>query len=526
MRLVALLLRRHRVALLAWTLSLLALVAATVPAYEATYPGLAARSVIVEQMRADQGSRVLYGELGADGTYGQLFAWETGTYVLLLVAVAAILLGIALTRGEEDAGRVELVRSVGVEPGAPVRAALLVLSGFCVVVGAGTAGILLAQHDPVELSATGAWGFAALTVVVGWTFGLIAVLSAQLRGDASGARSLAFLVLGMAFATRAIADAAASGRLGWLNWLSPLGWKAVLAPWDGDRTWTLIPMLVVPLGLAFVVLVTVTRREVGGALLGGTKGSARRLRVRTVEGWSGVQARGALLGWTVGVLGVAVLFGSMAEGLSGTMEQDPTMRDLLQQMGVDLGSPMEAYFSLLGGMVAVTAMIGAVSLVLRWRGEEVSGRLVHELAVGTPRWRSLLARAAVAGVAGVLWLAAGGAAMGVLGRVLLGEGSGDPVGAALRGTLGEAPGLLAAVGISTLLCAVAPRVAVLGSWLVVGWCAFVLWFGQLVSLPEPLLEATVLGHSGALSLVALGLLAAVTLAAGAALVGRRDLRLG
>ncbi|MFX0537894.1 hypothetical protein ACQBAT_03940 [Ornithinimicrobium sp. Y1847] len=524
MRLVALLLRRHRVALLAWTLSLLALVAATVPAYEATYPGLAARSVIVEQMRADQGSRVLYGELGADGTYGQLFAWETGTYVLLLVAVAAILLGIALTRGEEDAGRVELVRSVGVEPGAPVRAALLVLSGFCVVVGAGTAGILLAQHDPVELSATGAWGFAALTVVVGWTFGLIAVLSAQLRGDASGARSLAFLVLGMAFATRAIADAAASGRLGWLNWLSPLGWKGVLGPWDQDRVWTLVPMLMVPFALAGVVLVAVRRREVGGALLRGAGSSARRARVRSVEGWSALLSRGALVGWTVGVLGVAVLFGSMAQGLSGTLEQDASMRDLLQQMGVDLASPEQAYFSLLGSMVAVTALVGAVSLVLRWRAEEVSGRLVHELAVGTARWRSLLARSAVAAVAGVAWLALGGLAMGLLGRMLL-EGA-DPMGAALRGTIGEAPGLVAVVGLVTLLCAVAPRVAVVGSWLLVGWSAFVLWFGQLVDLPEVLLEATALGHTGALSLGVLAALGAVTLAAGAAVVGRRDLRLG
>lgn len=545
MRLVGLLLRRHRVGLLAWTLSLLALVAVTVPAYEATYPDLSARGVLVEQMAADQGSRVLYGPLGTPGTYGQLFAWESGTYLLLLASVAAILLGVALTRGEEDAGAVELVRSVGVGPGAPVRAGLVVLTLFCLVVGGGTAAILLAQADAEELGATGGLGFGGLTFLTAWAFGLVAVAAAQLRGDAPGARHLALLVLGMSFALRAVADTSSAGWASALSWASPLGWKAVLSPWTEDRLWTLVAMLAVGLALAGLGLWCASRREVGGALLGRPGGSGRRLRVRSVPGWALAEARGSLVGWTVGVLGVALLFGSMAEGLAGTLEEDPTIRDLVEQMGVGLDDPVQTYFTLLGSMVAVVAVVGAVAQVLRWRSEESSGRLVQELATGVPRWRSLLARAGVAAVAGVLWLGAGGLLMGLLGRVLLADV--DPFGPALRGTLGEAPGLLAAVGLATLLVAVLPRVSALVSWVMVGWSAFVLWFGELVDLPGMALDATLLGHAAGVSewveglggeswqpwdagglvpLAVLGAVAVLGLALGALLLGRRDLRLG
>lgn len=549
MRLVALLVRRQRVGLLAWTLSLLALVAVTVPAYEATYPDLAARAVLVEQMSADRGSTVLYGRLELPGTYGQLFAWESGTYLLLLASVAAILLGVALTRGEEDAGVVELVRSVGVRAGAPVRAGLVVLTLFCLVLGAGTAAILLVQADAQELAAAGGLGFGALTFLTAWAFGLVAVVAAQLRGDAPAARHLALLVLGMAFAVRAVADTSSAGWASGLSWVSPLGWKSVLSPWTEDRWWTLVPMLVVGLALAGAGLWCASRRELGGTLLGRAGGSARRLPVRSVPGWALAEARGALLGWTVGVLGVAVLFGSMAEGLAGTLEEDPAIRDLVEQMGVGLEDPVRTYFTLLGSMVAVVAVVGAVAQVLRWRTEESSGRLVHELATGVPRWRSLLARAGVAAAAGVLWLGAGGLLMGLLGRVLLADV--DPMGSALRGTLGEAPGLVAAVGVATLLVAVLPRSAALVSWVVVGWSAFVLWFGELVDLPDALLDVTLLGHgpvladlvervtdggdgaaagaaagSGAVTVAVLLGLGALALLLAAVLVGRRDLRLG
>lgn len=544
---LGLLLRSHRTMLLAWLIPLLVVVAVVIPAYRATYPEPAQREVLVEQMSDTSGTRIMYGILHAPGTLGQLFAWEMGTYVLVLGSIMAILLGISSTRAAEQSGTLELVRAGGVRPWVPAAASLVLVTTAAAVLALGSTALLLLQVPVVgseEISASGAIAFGAIIALCAWCCGLVALCCAQLLPEAGAARSWALGFLAVAFVLRILADQAAHDDAwpSWLerlSWFTPLGWREIVGPFDEDRFARLLPLLAICLGLAAAGLWLHSRREYGAGLLPGSASTRRRLRVPTVELWAGIGARGQVIGWSITALLLATLFGSMASGLVSTLQESDRTRELWAQVVGSAAAaqpPGEAqliseYYQFLGVFMALIIMVFAVSAVLRWRGEERAGHMDLELTAGTRRWRSLSARCLIAGIGCAVLLALCGAVMGWLGeRQLAGEiETGRAMDNALTSSLGHLPGLWAAIGVAALLVALVPRLSGL-AWFVVGWSGFAQLFGGLVELPQRAMDAGVLAWSFAPGddwpWVAWGVLAAVGVlgtALAAALIGRRDI---
>ena len=70
-------------------------------------------------------------------------------------------------------------------------------------------------------------GFACL----GIAFAAVAGVTAQLTKSARTAAGIAGIVLGVSYLLRAIGDASAGNGLGWLSWLSPVGWWQQTRPY-------------------------------------------------------------------------------------------------------------------------------------------------------------------------------------------------------------------------------------------------------------------------------------------------------
>lgn len=555
--------RRHRVGLFAWTVPLLLMVAIAVPAYQSTYPGLEERAPLVTQMQNTDGMRVLYGIMHSPGTLGQLFSWEIGSYVVILTCVMALLLAVSTTRGEEEAGTLELVRASGVAPVAPLVAAMILVVTACGLVSGGSTMILLLQMGSTdELTTAGALGFGAVNTLAGVTVGLTAMLFAQLRGEARGARSWAFIFVGATFFLRILADQAIAQEswpqwLKALNWLSPFGWKEVVSPYTQDRGWPLAVFAGVCVLLVLGVVVLHSRREYSASTLPDRSTSPRGVRVGSVEGWSWLAGRSHVTGWSAAVVLAAVLFGSMTGGLVQTLRDSEPTRQLLEQMsgaaeigaapsGVtadDVAAAAEAlsphsllghFYEFLGFYVALLVAIFAILTVLTWRGEEKHGYLDLELTTGTRRWRSLLARCTLAMIASVSLLVVSAALMGWLGEMQMADdvGSGEAMRQSMASTLGQAPAVLAGIGIAALLIAVLPRRVGL-IWAVVALSAFFRTFGGLVDIPQWILDLSLYGWAPSVGedwpwaqMVLLMVIGIAGMAVAAALVGRRDVTVG
>ena len=529
LRLATVLARRNRVMLLAWTAGVLALVAVTVPSYTATYPSLATRASLVAELQANVATKVLYGLLPAPGTLGQLAVWETGTYVTLLVAVLGVLLGVRLGRGEESSGHSEVVRSVGAGRLAPVASALLVLAVTFAVIGGGVGAVLAWQsRSTSEVSVTGAWHFGAVVLLVGLGFGVSTLLLGEVLPTPTLARSAGWVLLGVDFVLRVLPD---FGTAPWLRWVSWLGLSHLVGPFTHDRTLPVVVGTLAVCALAGGTVVLELRRELGAGLVAMPSGSTRSLSVRgpLALGWR--LGRAGWLGWAAATAAVAGLFGGMSHGLVTLMGDDPSSSDMLSSVtGVD--DPVRGYFTFTVIFVALVPLLHAVSHTLVAASDERSGRLDASLTVGVRRWGPLAAQAGLAALR-ALGLVLVAAAVQAGTTALVGSGSGA-VRWAFWSIVATTPGVLAAVGITTLLVGLLPQFTSV-AWVLVAWSLFAALVGQLVRLPGWARSTSLLTHTperlelssssalGATSILVLVVIAAASSALGLTTMTRRDI---
>ncbi|HTZ42995.1 MAG TPA: hypothetical protein VMB79_03970 [Jatrophihabitans sp.] len=489
--------------------------------FRIAYPDQASRQRLLS-LSGSTAVRMLEGVPAGSSAAG-LAAWDGGWLLTLILAAWALLSAVRLTRGEEDAGRAELVlcrpptaRRVLAGSLAALAAGLACLAGAValpfLLLGAPVAGTLL--------WAGGLWAFGTVPAALG-------ALAGQLLQPRRRATALGLGVVAGLFLVRAVANSAPDRR--WLRTATPFGWLDRLHAFAGDR-W---PWLAAPLALALLLGAAAIglrgRRDAGAAVWAAP--DSRRSRPRLLGGAGAFGWRlgeSTLLAWALALGVTSLVFGLMSGAVVGYLRTDATYRRLLASMGVDVSVPVVGFLGYLAVFLALP-----LAAFLGWRlgaarQEEATGRLDNLLARGVPRRRWLAVTAGQA--VGAVTLLLAGCALALWSGVRL---AGVPVGAGqvVEPVAGLLPLLVLCAGLATLAFGVVPRLttalpitlAVLGYLLdtfggMLRWPAGVLAlspFHHLARLPAAPLTAT-----AALTMTGLGLAGAV---AGIAAFGRRDL---
>jgi ABC-2 type transport system permease protein len=186
--------------------------------------------------------RTLFGRPVALDDPGGFTVWRTGTVLAVLVGTWAVLTATRLTRGEEEAGRWDLLLSGRLWLRFLVASSLgVVLLATAVVGAAVTLGLLLAGTET-----TGAVLFGVLVGGTGMVGAGLGVIAAQLLPERRAASGLGVAVLLAGLLVRMVADGVPA--LGWAQWLtggspwSCSGWGS--SPWwpspwawPGAGTW-------------------------------------------------------------------------------------------------------------------------------------------------------------------------------------------------------------------------------------------------------------------------------------------------
>ncbi|MFD5869258.1 ABC transporter permease [Corynebacterium sp. NPDC060344] len=522
-------LRTRRGFLLGGLAPLIAFMAATPPAYRATYPDQGELEVLAGPMRLNLGLRAMYGIVPDPFTFGAFTQWETGMWVGILGSVMAILLAVRLTRATEDDGIAEIMRSSGLTTRTPTLSAAIIVLGACAALGTGSALALLACSATIEgMSALGCVLVGAVVAATTSAAGAIGLVAGHVAKTARGARGLGLAYLALAFAVRAIADVR---ELDWLRPLSPLGWRDVVGPFSENRAWALIPMAVAVLALAWLSVAVAARRDLGATWPARTSGEgSRRAAQWRGHGSVGLRARlewPTLLGWAAAAIALTVFFMSLTGEMTSMLESSPGTAELARQMAG--GSTMEDVFTeLMGTWLGLLVACAAVQATLSVHRDEAAGRLAPELAAGVRRPRPFVVAWAVA-VAAVTAMIAVAAPLGAAAA----QASTDTpdVGAGALWSLGgQWPAAVAAAGIAIAFAAALPKVAWL-AWLPVAWSGVTSFFGGIFGYPDWLMDVSLFAHAphaadgtvdwtGSIILVALGVLGVVL---GAVAVAKRDL---
>ena len=467
--LVRLALRRDRVRLVVWVVAIVAVVAVFVGAIGDLYPDEASRRQLGASVQSNPAFGTLLGPLFDPLSVGGLLAWRMSFFPMVLIPLMALQTVSRHTRAEEESGRLELVGSTVVGHRAPLTAALLVAGGASVAIGALVALALVAQGEAVA----GALALGAVYAGSGAMFAGVAAVTAQLAGTGRGASGLAGAVVGAAFLVRGVADGAGDTGPTWLRWLSPSGWITEVRPFAGER-WEVLGLMV-----AFVVACTavafalVQRRDLGAGLLPVRLGPAEaRPALASSLALTWRLQRGTLLGWSLGMFAIGLVYGSVAESISGLIEGVPGAAEILERLG---GAQVlvDAFIATTMGILGLIVAVYTVSALLRVRTEETGVRAEPLLATRVSRSRWLAGHVLVVAVGTAWLLAVAGAGEGVAHGLRIGDLSQAPrlAGAALA----QLPAVLVVAGVALTLFGWAPQL-VTATW---GVLVVFLLLGQL-----------------------------------------------
>jgi len=519
---IRLALRRDRIWWPAWILVLATQVVATAGAYESLFPTAASRLQLGPTMGRNTSLRAMYGPAFDLSSAGGFTAWRIGGFVAVFIALMSLLAVIRHTRAEEEAGRLELLRSGVVGRHAPLAAALLVTIGANVVLAVIVVVGLVNEKLPVAGAVALGLGFVGCGIV----FAGVGAVTAQISENARPARGMAASVLGVAFLFRAVGDS--TGTATWLSWLSPIGWTQQLRPFAVERWWVLLMPLVVGTSLIALGVLLESRRDFGAGLRPAHLGPERAAKgLSSASGLAWRLQSGSWLAWTIGVAIFAGAFGSVAKGVLDIFKGNPQLEEILKRIGGGR-SLIDEFFAAVLPLMATVVTIHTVQAMLRLRTEETEIRAEQVLGTAVTRTR-LLGSHLVHAVASppilmtIIGLSAGSA-------YAMSAHDAGAVWSVLGGALVLVPAMWIFTGVTMALIGLAPERSA-AAWAVLAACGVLGQLGPILQLPDRVLRISPFANVPALPraqfeatpLLVLTLIAIALTAAGIRGFQRRDI---
>ena len=455
-------------------------------AYASSYKTPAQRAGLEKEFGSNAGVSALVGPAHDIQTVAGFTVWKCLAVLAVVGAVWGLLTGTRLLRGEEDAGRWELLLAGQTTRRAAAAQALAGLGCGLVALWAVTAVItvVVGRSSKVDISPGGAL-FLAVAVVAGAAMFLgLGALASQLAATRRQASAYAGAALGVSYALRMVADSGTG--LGWLRWASPLGWIEEIQPLTAPHPLVLLPIagLVAVVGLFTVRLAG--ERDLGASTFPDRAYSAPHTRL--MFGAPGLDirlARSGLVGWSVCIGAYGLMLGLVAKSGGSAISASSTLTRAFSRLGA-IGA--EAYLGVAFLLMAVFVAFVAAGQISAARGEEAEGRLDNLLVRPVSRpswlaWRLLVAALAVlAGglIAGVFsWLGAASQHSGVSFASLLDAG------------LNIVPPAVCILGAGTFVLGVWPRAATVAAYGLLVWSFLVELVGGIVGLNHWVLDTSV-----------------------------------
>ncbi len=513
-------LRNKLTFLLLWSIPLALLIASIPPAIKESYPDLAQVDAIVEQMQAMLGTRVMYGIPTVGMGYAGWVVWEALPWAMILGSVMAIMLAASVGRAAEEKGQLEVILGTGTS----IRTTRI-LSIFTVLIAAlflgllCTLALLVQVPNIIGFTVTGSILCGLLVTASVSISGLITILFGEVFGTARQARSMGLAFLALFFGIRAAADVY---EISWLRWLTPLGWRDLVKPYTEDNVWPFLFFVLIMTALTIPIIGR--ERDLGDQWLHVSDQNPRAKALGPLGLLWNLQ-RSPILWWALSVLICGVLFFSMSGEMSSMLtDASETVRIMLSYTGIeDIG---EVFAEYVGQFLGILVGCAAVRTAICLSTAEHNGYLDVHLSTGSHRLKLLYTTVAFALVGTILTVVVTGF-LSARVALLSDQVNESMYGHILWALIDLIPGCIALIGFGVLFLGFHSKTANL-AWIPVIFSGFVTFFGELLRLPDWLMDLSVFAwaphtvdhYTGALVLIIIG---SSTTIIGSILYNRRDL---
>jgi polyether ionophore transport system permease protein len=320
--------------------------------------------------------------------------WKVLTTTAFIGAIWGLRTSIGLLRGEEDAGRWELLLAGQTTRRRATAEALVglgvALAAMFIVTAVVT--VLAGRLPGARFTIDGSLLFAAAMVSGAAIFLGVGAVASQLAATSGQAAMLTTAFLGVSYVIRVLADSSTSR--GWLRWATPMGWIENVQPLADPQPLALVPIFGLVLVCVATTVVLAGRRDLNASVLHESEGRLRKvIWLRGPIGLALRLNRGAAVGWLIGVGGTCALLGSVAHAYATLLNSSPAIEAALGRLGVRRVA--EGYLGIEFFMVEMIVTLMAASQIVSIRDEEATGRLDNLLVLPVPRLAWLAGRLAV-----------------------------------------------------------------------------------------------------------------------------------
>jgi ABC-2 type transport system permease protein len=484
-------------------------------AYASSYKTLAERVRLAKEFGSNSGISALVGPARNIQTVAGYTVWKCLTVLAIVGAVWGLLTGTRLLRGEEDAGRWELLLAGQTTRRFAAAQALCGLAAGVVVLWVVTALVtaVVGHSGKVDISPGGALYLALAAVSGAAMFLAVGAVASQLAATRRQAAAYSGAVLGACYALRMVADSGTG--LGFLRSVTPLGWVEELQPLTNPRPLMLLPIVGFIVLLAVVTVQLAGSRDLGASTL--PDRSSGEPHTGLLFGQTGLTVRlvrSTVVGWAVAIAAYSLLLGLIAKSAGTAISSSSSITRVLSRLGA---RGADAYLGVAFLIVAVLVAFVSAGQVSAARSEEAEGRLDNLVVrpVSRVSWLAgrlgvtsavLLGVALVAGVC--TWLGAASQHSGVSFTGVLDAG------------LNVVPPAICILGVGALVLGLWPRAASVVTYGLIAWSLLVELVGGIVGLNHWALDTSVFHQMAAApavspnwtsggALLALGAVAAV-----------------
>ena len=466
-------LRRDRVRLPLWLAGLGGTIAVSAMAVPPLYDTPDKIRGYAEAVGTSPVNYLMSGRQAGIDNIGGIVANEVSQVAQLGICLMVMFLVVRHTRAEEETGRAELVRSTVLGRHAATLAGLLYGIGAAVLIALVTTVSMLAA----DLNGVGTTTYGVSLALLGICYAAVALVAAQLSASARGALGLAGAAITVGYLVRGIGAMENSAFV----WASPFGWAQRMDAFGNEQWWPAALLITLTAVLLALAAWLTGHRDFAGGVLQTRPGRPHAARfLGTPVGLTLRLQRGLLIGWSVGMTVLGLVYGAVIPTIPDLVESNPDLAEVIGASGDVQQALTDAFLRYVFVFMAVISTGFAVTSVLRLRAEEESGRSEAVLATGVRRssWVRATVLVAVLGALVLSVLAGLGIAVGYG----LGTSEWDQVGSHIGGQLSYLPGVLVIIAIAVAVSCLFPRRSLL-AWAAAAFVVFQVILGDTLRLP-------------------------------------------
>jgi ABC-2 type transport system permease protein len=480
--------RRSLRGAIVWAIIFASYIASKAIGFVAAYPNAVARAQIATTFSNNIGIEILLGSPPHDATTAGFVAWNTLGIMVIFGSIWGLLLATKLLRGEEDAGRWEILLSGQTTA---KRAAVNTLAGLGVIsvvffLIIALALVAIGRYPGVDFG-TGPALLFALTGVCGIVFFMsLGALTSQLMPTRSRGVGAAVGVLGLSFLLRAVGDITSAH---WVLNLTPFGWIEKLQPLSNGRPLWLLPLLAFIAIFTAATIYTAGKRDLGDSIFADRDSAkAHTWLLNSPFAAAFRLSRGTIVAWLTAITAVALLFGLLTKSAAQAFNQSASTRQVLGHLAhhsQTLGA--NTFLGVVFFLQMILIMAYAASSVSAVRRDEAEGYLDNFLVGPVDRrrwlWGRILLTSIVVIVIGALstvavWIGTNSQASGVTFHTIL------------LADLNSLVPVVVTIGFGIFTFGLWPRLTALIAYGVIGWSFLVETVDSGVNLNHWILDTS------------------------------------